>query len=67
MEDNEQVKGSDVNIKLGADPDELEAAIRTIAYHQGYKHGAWDVVYILVSVMFMLCLVKAVGGFSESK
>jgi hypothetical protein len=35
-------RGKETYIKLGADPDELEAAIRTCAYHQGYREGLWD-------------------------
>lgn len=53
---------SDVHIKLGADPDDLEAAIRTIAYHQGYRVGMFDAFAVFLFALSLIGLMFILRG-----
>ena len=48
-------------IRLGANPDELEAAIRGIAYNQGYREGLWDLLNFLLLGFVLGALVYLWG------
>jgi hypothetical protein len=60
-------KAADVNIKLGADPDELEAAIRTVAYYQGYRSGVFDGLSFILAFLIPLIGLFFILRGRESK
>ena len=52
-------EGADVNIRLGADPSELDRAYNEIAYCQGYRRGMWDLAYGLMSFLIVLMIAQS--------